>query len=189
MEKKIIFIGGINGTGKSTVGKELSKSTGIPFYEGSTELMKELGLDQGDYNLLRKVTEREKKMAIENIFRRINNLPDIEKAIITGHFVKIVNGKVTKYNGPWLDFCSHLIHVSSNPSLISNRIINDSQQGVKVRKINKDNGDVDFLNTAQTKSLASFQDSVRKYCSTGLDINNNGDLSSTITDICSKIEI
>lgn len=188
MDKKIVFIGGINGTGKTTVAEELSRKTGYPFFEGSSELMKELGLKAGDYDLLRKIPEREKKLALERMFERISKLPEHDRIIVTGHFVKIVNGKVTKYKGPWLSFCAYLIHISSNPNIISERITKDEEVGKKLRKLNKNNSEISFLDSAQIKSIQSFQKSVKKYCSIGVEVENNGDLKNIVDNICSQVK-
>lgn len=105
MNRNIIFMGGINGVGKSVIAKKLSEKLKIQFYEGSKCLMSELGVAEGDYASLRKASEAQKKKALYDVFQKINLKNCDKKAIITGHFVKIIDGRITKYEGRWFNFC------------------------------------------------------------------------------------
>lgn len=189
MEKNIIFLGGINGSGKSTVAGEVSKRTGLPFFEGSKELMRELELQEEDYIELRKMSEKKKKEAFERVFRRISEMSADKKAIITGHFVKVLNGEITKFSGPWFNFCSDLFHITSEPRVILDRIKKDEMSGTKHRAVEGDAENPEkFITEAQIESLKCLQEAVQQYCSVAHVVDNNKDLSKTISEICGKIK-
>lgn len=188
MNKNIIFIGGINGAGKSTVAKRLSEELSIPFYEGSKCLMNELGIINDDYESLRKANEAQKKKALYDVFQKINLKNSDKKAIITGHFVKIIDGRITKYEGRWFNFCFCLIHISSKPEIILKRIDKDHQERLKKRSLfakNKDRGL--FLKNAQIKSIKCLQGIVKKYKVRGININNDDEINNTIKYICENV--
>lgn len=178
--KNIIFIGGINGSGKSFLGKKISAHLNIPFYDGSNLLIKELGFQKNDYKSLRDTSEFRKKKALRNIFKRINNKNKI--SLITGHFAKIVNGKVTKYNGEWFKYCFCLLHIISNPKIIYSRIKADEKNGKKIRKVFSKNykNDISFINFAQNKSLKSFEGIARNQKIKSILIKNNNKSMSKI---------
>lgn len=58
MKVNAYFIGGVNGVGKTTFMSELlSRDKRFKLFKGSFELMKRLGLNEGDYRPLKQFPE------------------------------------------------------------------------------------------------------------------------------------
>lgn len=186
--KNVIFIGGINGSGKTTIAKGLSKKMRISYFDSSKMLMRELKLKEDDYYNLRRLSEKQKKKALLEVFQK-TSLANKGKIIMTGHFVKVLNGKITRYKGSWFKFCSDIIHILSKPELINQRIVDDENSGSRKRIIfrKSQNKDLNFISNALNKSFVSFQEITEKYKVNAFSVNNDGSLESIIKDICEKI--
>lgn len=78
----VYFIAGIYGTGKTTVGRQLSKQFGISFYEASELIKKHNGEEYGAVKYVKDVN-RNQEILIEEVSKTLRQ----EKAIIlAGHF-------------------------------------------------------------------------------------------------------
>lgn len=189
MLKNIIFIGGINGTGKTLVAKKFAETMKLPFYDGSNELMKELKIKNGDYKKLRNLSEKDKRNALKRVFDRLSKSHSNSFLVITGHYVKVLNNKISKYDGEWFDKCKCLIHIKTKPKIILKRITMDENQGIRNRKMfNSKVGCLDFIKFAQKMSQENFLKFSNKYDSIPLTIENNTDVNSAISAICNSIK-
>lgn len=156
--KNIIFIGGINGTGKSTIGNKLSKITGIPFFEGSKVLMQELHIEEGDYYRLRQIPEKIKRKKFIMAIEKLSN--DNKYLILSSHYIKVLNSKISEYSGNWFKHCILNIHVVCAPNVTFNRIKRDEKNFERYRSLfsgeNKQNKQ-NFLEKSQVFSLKIFK--------------------------------
>lgn len=135
---KIIFIGGINGSGKTTVAKKFLRKKNFLVLHGTTELMKILKIPINNYELLQKTNIRKTKKAMIQLFLNLSTFSSYIKKkniIITGHYVKIFNGKITPFFGRWYKYCNLLIMLYSSPSIILDRIEKDEINKERNRKI------------------------------------------------------
>lgn len=131
----LIYIGGINGVGKTTIVNELAKITPhTRVFHGSAELMKALGLSIGDYDSLRKIPDNIKACAIEKIFRDLSESSHYTNTIIVAHYIKILNGEISPNYGPWYLYCQKLVLITSSPEEILDRINSDESSEVRVER-------------------------------------------------------
>jgi len=127
---KIIFLGGINGSGKTTVIQKLREIKSIEVFHGTVELMKLLGIASGDYNALRRMSDDIVNEVWYNFFHNLSSLGQAnEVAIVTAHYVKIFNGEIQPSYGPWYKYCRCLIFLWSPASSILRRILRDEELG------------------------------------------------------------
>lgn len=131
----LIYLGGINGVGKTTIAQEVSKEfLTLRILHGATELMKLLGICAGDYDLLRKMSEKVKSQAVEEIFRNVAIESQNSDIIVVAHYVKILNGMITPSYGLWYGHCQKLVLVVGPPEDILDRISFDEKSGQKVQR-------------------------------------------------------
>lgn len=79
----VYFIAGIYGTGKTTLGKELSPQLGIPYYEASELIKKHSGEKYGATKHVKDIKRNQNILA-----EQVSEILKIEKTIIlAGHFV------------------------------------------------------------------------------------------------------
>lgn len=131
---KIIFLGGINGSGKTTVAEALTKSKQVLALHGTTELMRLLGIPAGDYEILRKTNEETKKEALYQLFRDLSSTADDKIVVVTAHYVKVLNGNITPSFGPWYKYCNALVLLRSSPTAILRRIEEDEAAGQRMQR-------------------------------------------------------
>lgn len=166
----LFFIGGINGVGKTSITNFLAEeSSEIKVLSGTEELMKRLGIKVGDYEKLRMVTEKEKDEAFADFFFDLKkSYQENDVVLVTGHYVKTLNGRITPSFGPWYGLCDAAILVVSEPKVILERILRDESEGSRV---NRNLFGIDFsteekaqcLNAAQVLSSEVLARAEREY--------------------------
>lgn len=131
----IIFIGGVNGVGKTSILQKIPNGSSIIKLHGTAELMKWLKISIGDYhklqNLQREITEK----ALEEIFYTLAINHKSETIVITAHYVKIFDGKIEPSYGHWYKYCDALVLIIGNSKEIVGRIINDEDNQQRARNI------------------------------------------------------
>ena len=131
----LIYLGGINGVGKTTIAQETAKRfPTLRILHGATELMKSLGVSVGDYDSLRKISEEVKGQAAEEIFRNLATESQNADRMVVAHYVKILNGIITPNYGLWYGYCQRLVLVVSPPEEILDRINSDANSGRRVQR-------------------------------------------------------
>lgn len=137
---KFIFIGGINGVGKTSVIKTFSKkqrNRSLVF--GSAFFMDWLGIKKGEYEALQKVPD---KKALAELNEMVNYLVKKKKfdkyvsyVFIDGHFLNIRNGIAKKWVGKWFALMNGMVLMISSPTDILKRIENDMKKKNRKRNI------------------------------------------------------
>ncbi len=127
----ILYLGGVSGAGKSSVAEELPKRIPVTVVNGATELMAFLGLSRGDYEGLRKLPDFVKEAGLTDLFRHLALTTDSSTLVVTGHYVKVLNGQVSPSYGPWYGYCDKLVLISSPSRVIFERVLRDERSGVR----------------------------------------------------------
>lgn len=130
----LIFLGGLNGVGKSTITEKASQNCSLKAVRGSERLMKELGFSAGEYEKLREISTEKKQRTTEKIFVELETKAEDEDLIVSAHYIKVVRGDVTPSRGPWYGHCDKLILVVASPEEILDRINLDENTGKRTQR-------------------------------------------------------
>ncbi|MDB4983967.1 MAG: hypothetical protein JWM20_146 [Patescibacteria group bacterium] len=150
--RNLIFLSGINGSGKSTIAKRLSEKTDIPFFEGSKILMKHFGLAAGDYDALRAIPLEDQLKGNVAALKQISQ--EHEKAIAIGHFMLTIKGTTQPFLGDWFNDCLCLIHLWNDPDVILKRIEDDERDRKLFSQLNASLDEkIKFIKETQEKSI------------------------------------
>ena len=118
----VIFVGGINGVGKTTLAHEACRKISCRVIDGSFALMKELGIS-GNYEALRNLGEDRKGRALERVISGLAQ--DDGVMLFTGHFVKVLSGEISPSRGSWYRHCSAFVLIEGSPRAMAERIRRD----------------------------------------------------------------
>lgn len=188
----LFFLTGLNGVGKTTISNSLAeRNTGIKIVNGSKELMDRLSIPN-NYEKLRDLPDSVKDQTFFDICNELSL--SNEKVVITGHLLKVLDGKIHDSLGPWLKKCKKVILIKSSPDDILQRIIKDDNLGSrKHRRV--------FSNTMLSrKSKLVFLDKAQKLefkileslkndhsIITSIVENNQGYLENTLNQVLNLI--
>lgn len=188
----LTFIGGINGVGKTSVAELIcSLDNRFRVIKGSQVMMQRLGIEN-DYDAFRAMDENVKNAEFINL---LNELRDAKgSTIVTGHFVKILDGTLSPSLGPWYSICNRIILLTSNPKMILKRIMVDEAQSMRVNRrlfssyMTSHNLQVAFLHNAQDLSR-SVLESIQETASidTAVFYNQQGNLYDCTAQIISYL--
>ncbi len=129
----LIYLGGINGAGKTTIAQEVrTQFPTLRILHGSAALMEQLGISAGDYDSLRKIPRKVKSQAVEEIFRNLAAESRAHDIIVVAHYVTILNGAITPSHRSWYSRCHKLVLVISPPEEILGRIHSDEDSGKRI---------------------------------------------------------
>ncbi|OGZ37922.1 MAG: hypothetical protein A3A94_03185 [Candidatus Portnoybacteria bacterium RIFCSPLOWO2_01_FULL_43_11] len=191
----LFFVGGINGVGKTSIVKKLSKTVPIQELHGTTELMKWLGIAVGDYDTLRKIPENLKEKALEEFFCDLAADHSKRITMVTAHYVKIFNGRITPSYGPWYNYCDALILIISPPESILRRIINDETSEKRTKRslfgteLATRQKQVKFLENAQLMSVKIMEQAAQVTKIPCFSIENiDGQLLNSVKQLAQIIE-
>ena len=183
--KNLIFLSGINGSGKSTIGKKLSEKTGIPVFEGSSILMQHFGLIPGDYDALRAIPYEEQFNGNIEAFKQVSQ--NNKKAIAIGHFMLTIKGTTKPVIGDWFNDCFCLIHLRNEPEVILDRIEKDERDRKLFSESHKTYDEqYTFIKKTQEQSLESAEQVSKQY-NVPLYVIENNDIDTTIEEIIKLI--
>ncbi len=157
----LTFIGGINGVGKTSVAELICNlEPTCEVVKGSDVMMERLGI-KGDYDAFRSMNENIKNTEFIKLLSELKNKPS--KTIVTGHFVKILDGTLSPSLGPWYDICDNIVLLISNPKMVLKRIQSDDMLNKRTNRrlfseyMKGHNLQVAFLNNAQDLSRSIFE--------------------------------
>ncbi|MFH1233613.1 MAG: AAA family ATPase [Patescibacteria group bacterium] len=127
----LYFVTGVNGVGKSRFIKELiNEREDFSHIQGSSELMKRLGIENGNYEKLRNFDEKIKNDIFERIiFEASEKYHDnlSEHAIVDGHVLNMICGKVVRaMSNNTLKLFSSVIYLHAETNEIIGRLEKDN---------------------------------------------------------------
>lgn len=121
-----IFVGGINGVGKSTILKEVAQTTGYRYIHMTSHLMNHLGVGS-DYEKLRSLTQAQRDAGLAECIQKLiatsNSTGEIY--IYDIHYLNLVRGNISVVTGPWLDRFDAFVLVTSPIQDILERVRGD----------------------------------------------------------------
>lgn len=130
----LFFIGGVNGVGKTSVIKRVAdKSQKVLIIDGAKELMKKLGIEN-NYDKLRKIPDELINKSLIDLFISLSRKSDKRKALFAGHYIKILNGKISPSFGQWYKYCKALFFLNGDPKDIVRRISCDELNRKRINR-------------------------------------------------------
>lgn len=87
----VYFFAGVNGVGKTTIITEIIKrDSRFRLFKGSSELMKRVGLNEGDYEALRSLPDEYKEAQVDAMMEEVlSKFMDSESILIVdAHLIK-----------------------------------------------------------------------------------------------------
>ena len=181
------FVGGINGSGKSTVLKKIaSKDERFEVIHGSKYLMECLGIEEGDYETLRSTPDNVKEKAKEQMAKEISSRKNSDKVILfDAHYIKIHEGKIdSAVKGNWIALFEKLFLIKSDPKTILSRIESDPRD----RKLfsshcSTEKEKVVFLSKCSDRTLSVMKEAGKKFGVPSFTIENKeGSIDKCVED-------
>ncbi len=119
-----IYVGGVNGVGKTTITQEAAKILGMECIRGSYALMEYLGFGH-DYTKLRALTQKQRDIANRECSEFLLNSKD--NFIMDGHYLGLVHGKVDRVTDSWINGYDALILIEAPFEDVWDRIAADEK--------------------------------------------------------------
>lgn len=132
---KNIFITGINGVGKTSVTDALKKElVNIEVVHSSSEYMSFLGIDKGNYNALRSITEKQHRKALRDFINQLIERNKKKTLIIDGHLIVFDQGNspIIKISD-WIKHFDMIILLQTEPYITYNRVKKDQESNIRTR--------------------------------------------------------
>ncbi len=124
----IYFIGGINGSGKSSIINAISeRNREFESYHGSVRFMEWLKIKPGDYPSLWKLSDDFKNVELDKMIRfAVNERAKSSRSLlIDGHYLNLRNGEVSNATGDWISVMDAIFLISADSREIFERLEND----------------------------------------------------------------
>lgn len=159
-----IYLGGINGVGKTTVSKNLS-DLGFKVIRGSSILLNYFCLSM--QKELETLSKKSKQEVMENIVPAI--LKSEEKVVFDAHFIGLtINGyDKSSLNKNIATQVTHLVHLSAAPEIIFDRRVKDLKNRERII-------DLDLIKIHQIESEKTADLLAKKYSLPLLFVDNTG---------------
>ena len=170
---KFFFVGGVNGSGKTTVLHLISeKKPEFHVIKGSEYFMKWLGIKRRNYGQLQSLPDRKTLLELGRMMRYLlkekkysNNKKIV---LIDAHFTNIRNGKTEEWISDWLSLVNGLVLIKAKPAEILKRIRIDNKKKTKrQRNLFPTNASykekIKFLQLFNKKSEHTFRKCVKIY--------------------------
>ncbi len=190
---KIFFVGGVNGVGKTSFMKELSRCRpDFEIYYGSERFMKWLNIQPGDYKSLRNMSDSYKNAEMNTMMTKYLSdcLPQGRTIVIDAHYFNYKNGNIVDTTGEWMSLLDGLFVLFAKPEIILQRIKKDVNLGRK-RDLFPDNvlmnKKIEIIKTFLNLTSLKAQQISKKYRIPYFVINNNGKLETTISQFLNFI--
>jgi adenylate kinase len=119
-----VFVGGINGVGKTSVVKAAAEELGYQYVHGTSLLMKYLGFDS-DYEKLRALKQGERDIALGECMEEL--LASKDNVIADSHYMGLVRGKVDQVTDAWISGFDAFVLISAPFEDVWSRIETDSK--------------------------------------------------------------
>ncbi len=127
---RVIFLGGVNGAGKTSLVGALGPRDGLRVLHGTTLLMDHLGIPR-NYEALWALPTDRVEAAFTEVFRDLQAAEDSRCAIVTGHYVRVLGGRIEPSFGSWYGFSTELVLVTSRASDLLRRVLVDEARGTR----------------------------------------------------------
>ena len=183
-----VYVGGINGSGKTTILKEVAKQLGFEYIQLTHLMMEALGFPF-DYDKLRITPEVEKTKVREEILAKLLSDND-RNIIIDSHYLNLIKGKTNIVNGPAIAKFDILVLISAPVEQIWQRIYED--QKTRDRALFPDNftseESFQMLTKYQEDTAQEFSRLASTYHKKNIEIINvDGELESSIAKLVNFI--
>lgn len=164
-ESLYCFVGGINGTGKTTVLAEVKKlNSNLEVIKGSAAFMQWLGLPPGDYDSLRGLSANHKDQEFAKLILATADRVKEQKAttLVDAHYINIIEGSIADCTGDWMGKFDALFVITANYQAVFDRICQDEELSKRNRSLFPKGADTNFKKKLITQYLEATDILARK---------------------------
>lgn len=182
-KRRLVFLGGLNGSGKTAVTKVMESNPRITVFYGSKMLMEFLGCKS--YRELDAMPEKDQITARSRFFNS-GLFADCktEIALIDFHYILLRGNSRFELSveEDWAHRIDLFLHIVAEPKLMLERILNDKEDSKrKIQKFKSDYGDYEKqINFYQEISLKIGSEMVKKLGRPFRVIENNSTIEETM---------
>ena len=193
-KKKFYFVGGINGSGKSSILKEISQTSGPTVISGSAYFIKWLGLKRGDYKTLRSLPDSLVLRELDKMMKFLikKPTPNCDSVIFDAHYLNIREGKAVKWIDDWMGLMNGLFLIRTSPRIILQRFHRDLKTTKRDRNLFSRNASyrekIKFLSFCNKKSETLIKWLSKKFKIPYFIIDNNDDIQKAVKKLKNCIE-
>lgn len=201
VKNRVYFVGGVSGTGKSTLLEVLLK-TGDKFQvvSGSKCFMQWLRLKGDDYEALQLLSHDFKNKELDKMMRHLiyNPLFGNKSLLINAHYLRIIDGEVSDVVSDvvsdWISLFDGLFLIITKPEIILERLENDflvSGRNRNIFPLNiSNNNKLHLLYEYQTVTLEKVKELSRKFNIPFFVIRNHSleEASNKLIDYLNNLE-
>ncbi|MFM2339509.1 MAG: hypothetical protein RLZZ360_145 [Candidatus Parcubacteria bacterium] len=168
-----IYVGGVNGCGKTTVLRELSEITKLHYVHATTDFMDFLDISN-DYAELRQISTniRDKKFK-QYVSDLISNQDNF---LLDSHYTNLVNGERNQIISDWIKAFDAVILITAPADQLLNRIESGEKDRALFLESNSTEQKLVVLQDYQNWENNLFHQYVRKHKLTSIIINNGDGL-------------
>ncbi|HSX14939.1 MAG TPA: ATP-binding protein [Candidatus Saccharimonadales bacterium] len=121
-----IFVGGVNGVGKSTILRKVANlDSRFEVIHYASALMQQLGLAPGDYDSLHTIPQAKRLAVTQQMMENLAERRTQKVRLIDGHYLILVKGVISPIAGDWVKLLDALILIKAAPQVILDRIQKD----------------------------------------------------------------
>jgi adenylate kinase len=167
----IYYVGGINGTGKSTVLAQLAQMNDFEIVPLTQRLIQFAGLT--GYDELR---QRSQVINRRDLAELINGLvveSENKNIVLDGHYLNLRRGRVSKVTGSWIGRMTALILITADPAVIYERINQDNKDRALFGSGLSGEAAIKRLAQYQLQTIAEFDTLADRYTLPKIVVENN----------------